>query len=338
MRLSLPADTNYKASTGTLDELHQEVRLKLKVDGEGVTIVWDVISADGTYPFLEGKWAIERSGSPSGPFKMLVTDLPLKSSVYRDASASVGLKSSRYMYYRLLLVTKEITKVYGYDPIRRRITAKGPNGITWGGPGTSLDFSPPQVKEIRNRVDILMLHAGTPALIYRERWDEGACSRCVNPITGTHIKSLTTCLSCYGTGFVGGFYPPMVSTLIRVGPSGNLRVTPLGPVDLKDGERVIMPAWPPIHVKDRVKTLDGSAFSVASSMEFKLHGVPGMLMVTLVELPGNSPVNKLKLPTSALQISIAPRKQLARAMNLDSYARSLSSGSMYFGSFIPPDT
>ncbi len=48
---------------------------------------------------------------------------------------------------------------------------------------------------------------GTPLFIFKKRKDGGNCDECWDTVLKRVTKS--SCLTCFGTGRVGGFYPPM---------------------------------------------------------------------------------------------------------------------------------
>ena len=328
-------------SAQDLDRLTAYPDIRIEREDHTVGIVWrfvcDVVPE--TLP-EEFTWAVERSGSPGGPFERIAEDLSVDTRFFRDDRVPQGRERTQNLYYRLLLEAEgQPAIVYGYDPEWNRISGdRQAYGVTWMGDGTRTEFGPPLIREIRQRIDSLMNYAGKYAYLYREAWTQPSCAQCTNALTGTQMANGFSCRTCLGTGFVGGYYHPMECVFVPVDQAANLIAAPVGRIDLEGEHRVVMPYWPPVQPRDRIRCLDGQMYSVGTVQYPDLYGVPGLQFAVLSNIERSDMLNKIPLPDGARRRSKGPRRQRARSMNIKSYAQSLSEGAMGRASyFVAPD-
>lgn len=73
---------------------------------------------------------------------------------------------------------------------------------------------------IRRKTVALTRFAGTDVLLLKRRTHGQTCSNCYDPILGR--TTIANCLTCYGTGYEGGFYTPFpMKVQINEGSSRN---------------------------------------------------------------------------------------------------------------------
>lgn len=327
-------------SASDLDRLTAFPDIRIEREGDSVGIFWKF--ADNVDPEsfpVDFSWAIERSGSASGPFELVAVSIAGDVRFWRDDQVPRGRENSRRLYYRLRLESPGNDPiVYGYDPEWNRVHPDSLSyGLTWGGSGVRTEFAPPMIREIRQRVRMLMNYAGgEPVYLFREAWTHLSCSQCVDPLTGTHHSGAGDyCRNCLGTGFEGGYYSPIETVFIPAAQAAQLVQIPTGVTDLKEGTQVILPHWPHVFPRDRFRALDGRIFEAGPVNHPDMYGVPGLQMVVISQIDRDDPMNKIPMPEGFRQRSRGPRRQYARSMNLQSYAQSLAEGSMDRASHFP---
>lgn len=346
-RLAPKFSSHGSLSASELDQLTAYPDIRIEREGSSVGVSWRFVADLDPASLPEDyTWAVERSGSPGGPFDRIIEGLPAASRFFRDDNAPRGRENTQRLFYRLLLEAvylvdgEEVVEriVYGFDPEWNRVTPdREAYGLTWGGDGTRTEFAPPMVREIRQRVQMLMNHAGgATSYLYREAWTNPPCGMCVDPLTGTHTTGASDyCRSCLGTGFRDGYYQPMETVFIPVSQMNAISNIPFGSSDLKGGQRVIAPYWPPIYPRDKLRSIDGTLWGIGNTHQPDMYGSAGLQIIDISQLERDDPLNKIPLPDGFRTKSRGPRRQYARSMNLTSYAKSLAEGSMSRSSFFP---
>jgi len=154
-----------------------------------VVIQWSLTdtSMPGTYRFQ-----VERSGSPEGPWVTL-TPTPVQDVyVFIDREVKLIVKENRY-FYRVIFI----------DPSGRQFTSDAQDLLR------NLKKHDFLLASEFNRKESLRLvqYVGVEAYLLKRKHYGERCTSCFDPATGKIVKS--KCFCCYGTKYVGGYFPPI---------------------------------------------------------------------------------------------------------------------------------
>lgn len=129
---------------------------------------------------------VERAYAENGDYTILA-QVPATAQLYLDLTVNLS-DIHRMPFYRLTVSNNGVDKVY--DPVR-----------------LDGDFTGPANGLIRAS-QILLRQAGEPVLIYARRFDDTRCS-CWDAV----LQKVTdaNCTICFGTGYVGGYYAPVLT-------------------------------------------------------------------------------------------------------------------------------
>jgi hypothetical protein len=208
----------------------------------GIFVQWTVSS-----PPAAGidKFKLERSGSPEGPFELVIDNIgdfhffddlraaPVPAD--EDTRENLNFLSlSRAVYYRLTVTDADgnedtQTRVVGPDNLSRKIMLlrrKAQRDL-----GVSFKF---------NSIDL--------AILKRRHWGL-RCRDCFDVLTKKVTKS--KCNTCYGTGFEDGYFTP-VRVRGRIGVQNVVtNITPQGKSDVNQ-KRLTLLDYPELEVDDIV--------------------------------------------------------------------------------------
>ena len=148
----------------------------------------------------------------------------------------------------------------------------------------------------RERLQIERL-SGEPAWLLRRIVYGTPCPACVNPITGDVTTS--ECAACYGTGYVGGYYPAFPLFVDwKKRPPGNTTTarTPNGASEVAASE-VIVPAFPRVKFEDIVvDNATNERFNVQASEPVTFRAAPIKQKLGLSRLQPSHPVYQVPVP------------------------------------------
>lgn len=155
------------------------------INTSNVVLSWAVEPTNEDLSVIE--FQVERSISQEGPFELIgqITD----QFYFIDHNASHLSKWSDY-FYRIKLT----------DSTGREVLS----------PVNSLDagaLSPRALYIIRAKSMVFRHIKGRDTLVYKRRQDGARCPECYDPIEEQVTQS--DCPVCMGTGFLGGYYPPI---------------------------------------------------------------------------------------------------------------------------------
>jgi hypothetical protein len=178
----------------------------------GVLIQWHLnrINESGTF-----KTTISRSGGMAGPWEILAENLENTYAYVDKLNAINGvikpnlLNEFKSIYYKI-----EVTTPSG--KIIETIEETGPSVK-----GKMAGF---QRKLVRDLLVQLKKFNGTRvAILKRKLWGE-YCPKCFDKKTKEVVRS--GCKTCWGTGFVGGYWTPMLSYARRAPGNASTAITP----------------------------------------------------------------------------------------------------------------
>jgi hypothetical protein len=223
---------------------------------EGHFIQWSIQDAreSGVYLFT-----VYRSGGADGPWELLAQDLSnqyayvdkfpqLPGTRPNDNLKPNQLRLFRNYYYRVDVRT----------PSNKVLTVTEEVGTQLGTPGTE---GQPLVyrkmggyhrKALRD-LRLSLKFNGTPvALLKRRIWGE-RCPKCFDKISKEVMRA--ACTTCWGTGFIGGFWNPSFVYARRGAGASNTQITPEQKSDSND-VKVWMPDVPAMERDDLIVFLD----------------------------------------------------------------------------------
>lgn len=137
------------------------------------------------------------------------------------------------------------------------------------------------------------------ALLKKKRWGT-RCRKCVDPTTKEILRS--ACSNCWGTGFDGGYWNPVLTYARRAPLQETSQVTPEGKTNISN-TRMVLLAIPRMEQGDLVVFLrDNKRFFVDQQVETQLRTVPVHQVVLLTEISGSDisyriPVDRLTIPS-----------------------------------------
>lgn len=244
----------------------------------GMFVQWTL---DGVSPAMNGDFtfSLERSGGPNGPWEPVATGL-VNNYAYFDQ-----LPQPPDTSYRNVRPTNMFAFWRDFD---YKVSVVAPNGeraeaseISSSGYSMNGRMSGQQRKAIRDMSVSLRLNGTPAALLKRKRW--GTRCRCVDK--QTREPTLSSCKTCWGTGFVGGYWDPVITNVRRSIPQGGTSVMPEGRNE-GSSVRIAFGNTPGLDQGDVfVFFNDGRRYLVdqASSTEFQLGTIHQY--ATCVELP-----------------------------------------------------
>lgn len=210
----------------------------LSIQPYGFFVQWEVRKpvASGVYRF----W-LARSGGTAGPWEPVADDLHDKfcfvdrfdqpADLATNARRPNQLAIFRQFYYRVQMLAPNGERdeyiIDGDPPIDRKSLQH------WR-------------RALKNFQDSLRL-TGRPCLVLkRRRWGE-RCPKCSDAVLREPIKS--SCTTCWGTGFKGGYWNPILMSAHRVGAGDEQTNTPEGRSDTK-AVRIQMQSFPDVERDD----------------------------------------------------------------------------------------
>jgi len=134
--------------------------------------------------------------------------------------------------------------------------------------------------------------AGTYVAILQRKFTGVPCTACSNPISGECEDS--SCTVCYGTGFEGGFYTPIISPALR-GPTQEQEISDTERAALRVTQGgLIFPAYPKLYKHDYLIDLANYTFYEVMDqgrqvMKFD-HQRLGSTVYQVIKLPVDHPV------------------------------------------------
>lgn len=238
---------------------------------------------------------VHRSGSRNGPWERVVEGLQDTYSYTDRFDQAVTVDRTRVLPPNQL---SQLTNFYYQVTVR--------NGS--GQIATDLSEVGPTLEPKQRQMLRALTHAewrafrysGVPvALLKRRRWGV-RCRKCVDPTTKEVLRS--ACTNCWGTGFEGGYWNPVMTYARRAPLQETSQITPEGKTNISNSRMVLL-AIPRMEQADLVVFLrDNKRFFVDQQVETQLRTVPVHQVVLLTELSGSDiayriPVDRRAVPS-----------------------------------------
>jgi hypothetical protein len=162
-------------------------------------------------------------------------------------------------------------------------------------------------REMLRREDLgLRKYHGEPGVLLRRIVYGTKCTDCSDETLNDPASS--ECENCYGTGFEGGYYPPVfiyTDSADSTAEPNNTTLDPIGPSELRVVE-AIFPAYPPVKFKDiYVDNSTGHRHEVQSVTADEYRGGTIRQVVTLSRLPISDPVYQIPAAVGDLMSIVA---------------------------------
>ena len=171
----------------------------LSLDSDYLDVLWEV--EDTSEDIQDFQFEVLRSEGPGGPWDP-VTPKFQDVYLYRDAEAP-RLRSDHLLYYKI-----RVTQVSSGDT---RVYPETANGVA------QIAETDLEGAEIANRFKLLLQeYTGRVVWVFPIRTFGQRCD-CFDP--NTDRKSRSQCLTCFDTGYVGGFHAP-IQTRAQFNPHG----------------------------------------------------------------------------------------------------------------------
>lgn len=301
----------------------KQVTLRIFKELTSVVVRWEVPST------LElpgdAVWVVERAGAPAGPFEMLYGELASATRAFRDDAIPMNMGPERRLYYRvrLLSATESMDIVYGHTApwMVKNVVF----GQTWGPMGKRDSDAPAAVREIRKRhYTVMTMRQAELMVVFREQWDREADQNQVSRAGSTYdFLSQPT-----GTDSAQGWYRPFLMYTTELKSRAQRGLT-----------RAIMLHWPHPQSGDLLRSMiDGAIFRIDAVDAIEMYRHPTHYQCSVTQVSERHPVSQIPLPDAYKDLSPTPRRQFARATNLESYRESMVDGSMAYASLNAPST
>lgn len=261
----------------------------LAVQPYGMFVQWMVKKpvASGVYRF----W-IARSGGSAGPWEEVAADLQDKFCFIDRFDRPEDLVDGVRRPNQLALLRQ-----FYY-----RVQMLAPNGerdeyVTDADPPIDRKSAQHWRRALKNFQDTMRL-TGRPCLVLkRRRWGK-RCPKCTDAVLREPIKS--SCIVCWGTGFEGGFWTPVLMRAHRSGAGDEQTNTPEGRSDTR-AVTIKMQSYPDVERDDVVVFLvDRRRFLVdrVSIPEVMGNGTHQSIMAT--EIPALNIVQRFPIEQDAM--------------------------------------
>jgi hypothetical protein len=243
----------------------------------GVFVQWLALETPTGSPVT---FLLERSGSPEGPWETAVSGST--NYYFYDHEPISHLSLHRQVYYRVTATAGTVTAV--------------------SAPRLIGDNLPKRQRLLRKKIqrDIaVQFRVGSGiefAIFKRRRWGT-RCTVCFDALTKTVLNS--KCLTCFGTGFVGGYFEP-VRVLARKGVTNiQTEIAPQGVVEVNQTRFVVLD-YPRLEPDDLVcEVRQDRRYVVKHATRTELQGVPVHQELVISELARDSIEYRLQVSTDS---------------------------------------
>lgn len=210
-------------------------------------IQWEIAPTEEV--ISEFTFYLYRSGAEEGPWVLITPNGLIDRFSFRDIRVNLYAKRRDY-FYRLEIRHPEQGSVY-YGPIHRFFQ---PDLI-------ALEIARMNAMNLRTNI-------GQLCFIFKQRKFGTECT-CFDKKIGHKI--ITTCLTCFNTGWVGGYYRPIVTWVNIQDSASNLVQTPIGDVEKNYGQGEVAD-YPLLEPRDVIVDQANRRWRVLSPINYKKKG------------------------------------------------------------------
>lgn len=262
-------------------------------DLDCVNIFWEI--ADFVGDIHRYTFQILRSESSSGPWDALTPEFE-DQYYFRDISPAL-LHKWRTLYYLLRIRDKQLNVTQDFGPSSQQ---PEPDLIAL---------------EIMRQEDILFReHVGRRCWVFPIRTFGAKCT-CFDRVTGRRTRS--GCITCYDTGYLGGFLSP-VECFVQIDPSTNSpSITPYGEMQPQNCSGRLI-SFPPLKPKDILVEAENRRMRViAVTPTQRLRSVVHQ-EIQLHEIPKGDIEYKLPINIGDLtQLTLASERNFSNPQHVD---------------------
>lgn len=267
-----------------------KITLTTAVFPRGQFVQWTVLGAteSGEYTFT-----LERSGGPEGPWGHVLG--PVASQYAVLDTLDRGSEALDHVRPNQLTL---------YDRLYYRVTCTAPGGailrdVVETGPSVlNPRMAGPRRKLIRD-FRLSLKFNGTPVVLLKRKTWGPRCDRCYDKRTKQVVRS--ECKSCWGTGYDGGYWAPVLTYARRSASATTVTNTPEQKSDA-NGVQMWLPDFPQMEKDDVLVSLhDQRRFEVDRQLqtEIQLAGVHQVL--TCLELARDHVLYRYPVSPDTLQ-------------------------------------
>lgn len=264
-------------------------------------LYWDLVGGDPLSYTLE----VLRSENQFGPFQAITS--PFKDRYrFRDSGAGIG-NYHRVWYYKIRVTLATSGDGEG---------SPGDTATYPEGPGVALT-APPDLEALEMaRLERLRLQEfkGRLVWVFPIRTTGARCT-CFDPITRQRTRS--SCLMCFDTGVVGGYYSPMQIFMEIVNPVEQTQMAPQA--ELKPENTIGRLAnWPVVHERFVVVEAENTRWRISGPIKRI-----GKLRTTIRQefglhrIPMNDVAYKLPISLDPKDLNASPERQFTNPHNLE---------------------
>jgi len=212
------------------------------LDLDRLTLFWELENTSESP--LDYDFYIERSGSPGGDWDTVSPQPLVDTYIFVDAQAGL-LHNWAKLYYRIRVVNRASGAEAFYPEVPVSIRAQPP-----------LDA----LEMTRQELILLKELVGRKCWLFKRRTSGARCPECWDNRSMQRVKA--KCLSCYGTGWAGGYHRP-IEFYCNIAPAAQSpqNVPPVGELQLENSTGWTI-FFPPIDPRDVIVELENVRWMV----------------------------------------------------------------------------
>lgn len=260
-------------------QITQTIPVLRTPEANGIFLQWNLPSPPSTGV---KEFKLERSGSPEGPFELVVDNL-IEFHFFDDLRSTPApatgevrenlnfISLSRTIYYKITVTavngdTATATSVVGATLANRKIALLR--------------------RKMQRDLSVAFKFNGIELAVLKRRHWGTRCTVCFDTLTKKVTDS--KCNTCFGTGFEGGYFTP-VRVIGRIGVQNiQTNITPQDKADINK-KRLTILAYPEIEVDDIVVDIQqNKRYIIQHRSTTELQTVPVHQVLTVSELARDS--------------------------------------------------
>ena len=280
------------------------------LDRDAISLTWEI--AETTEGLSTYSTVVLRSLSAAGPYTPVSPSLNAGDMFEFEDRGPNQLSKWREFFYRIRLTKGSNTYEFGSVPYTDILQ----HGLDPGGVSMAAVPDLEALEAIRRMELVAQEYAGRKVLfVPLRRWGQ-RCSDCWDPLK-RRVKS-SQCLSCFSTGFTGGYLHPRVGRVITIPDEKLTALTSLLAMEPHDIAR-----WVPPSVRlspaDLMIDTENRRWTVIQVKRNTKGDALTWQVVQLRELSRDQVEYRIPIVWPEDNVSVAPHRQYIRATDIDSY-------------------